>query len=154
ETWDAVVRFLAGKGGSWEILFVCDGCADDTPARLTELLEHGPANVRLLSYPVNRGKGHAVRRGLEAARGQWRIFTDIDLAYRVEDIERLAATLQAGAEVAIASRVHAESRVVVPTRWLGYAHRRQWQSLIFGTLVRRLLPVKQNDTQAGLKGFS
>lgn len=153
-TWDAVSRFLAEGRESWEVLFVCDGCTDDTAACLTELVARGPGNIRLLSYAPNRGKGHAVRRGLEAARGQWRVFTDVDLAYRFDDVARLAGALRAGADVAIASRMHPESRVVVPTRLYGYAYRRHLQSLIFSTVVRRLLPLKQHDTQAGLKGLS
>jgi glycosyltransferase involved in cell wall biosynthesis len=153
-TWQAVEKFLRAGSGEWEVLFVCDGCTDDTSARLTERIAQGPDHVRLISYPVNRGKGHAIRRGMEAARGQWRIFTDVDLAYRFEDILRIADTLRAGADVAIASRLHPDSRVVVPTRWQGYAYRRHFQSLIFSTLVRRLLPLSQRDTQAGLKGLS
>ena len=153
-TWDAVGRFLAASPESWEVLFVCDGCTDATPALLTERLAHGPAAIRLLSYAPNRGKGHAVRRGLEAARGQWRVFTDVDLAYGFDDVARLANALRAGADVAIASRMHPDSRVVVPTRLYGYAYRRHVQSLLFSILVRRLLPLRQHDTQAGLKGLS
>ncbi len=169
-TWDAVGRFLQGAGRSWEVLFVCDGCTDGTAERLTELMrqksrqksrqesqqesQQEPPQIRILSYPVNRGKGYAVRRGLEEARGQWRLFTDVDLAYRFEDVARVAATLQAGADVAIGARLHPESRVIVPTRYLGYLYRRQLQSLVFSALVRRLLPLKQRDTQAGLKGLS
>jgi len=101
-----------------------------------------------------RGKGHAVRQGLRAARGQWRVFTDIDLAYGVEDVLRLAQTLQGGADVAIASRYHPQSRVTLPPQLQGYAYRRYLQSLAFSVLVRWLLPVTQKDTQAGLKGLS
>lgn len=153
-TWDSVSRFLHSAGASWEVLFVCDGCTDNTLARLTHLIQHGPKQIRLLSYPDNRGKGHAVRRGLQAAQGRWRLFTDVDLAYRFEDILGVAETLKAGADVAIGSRLHPESRVIVPTRYQGYLYRRQLQSLVFSTLVRRLLPLTQLDTQAGLKGLS
>jgi dolichyl-phosphate beta-glucosyltransferase len=157
-TWDAVGQFLQNAGESWEILFVCDGCTDDTPARLTELIRQDvrnrPEQIRLVSYSGNRGKGYAVRQGLQAARGQWRLFTDVDLAYRFQDVLQVAATLKSGADVAIGSRLHPESRVVVPTRYQGYLYRRQLQSLVFSTVVRRLLPLTQLDTQAGLKGLS
>jgi dolichyl-phosphate beta-glucosyltransferase len=107
-----------------------------------------------VAYAPNRGKGHAVRRGLEAARGQWRLFTDVDLAYGFDDVLRLAETLRAGADVAIASRWHPDSRLIVPTALQGYAYRRHLQSRVFSTLVRWLLPLTQRDTQAGLKGLS
>jgi glycosyltransferase involved in cell wall biosynthesis len=155
-TWQQVQAFRqwAPGEGDWEFLFVCDGCTDGTPERLRTLTQGQGERVRVLSYRKNRGKGYAVRLGLQAARGQWRLFTDIDLAYSFGDIARLADILQNGAEVAIASRVHPESRVLLPPQLLGYLYRRRLQSLIFGTVVRCLLPIKAGDTQAGLKGLS
>jgi dolichyl-phosphate beta-glucosyltransferase len=153
-TWHEVRGFLRRAPGNWEVLFVCDGCSDGTANLLTELTRNDMARVRVLSYHPNRGKGYAVRQGLRAACGQWRVFTDIDLAYGFEDILRLAGKLRDGAEVAIASRFHPESRLLLPPRLQGYAYRRHLQSLIFSTLVRLLLPIRQRDTQAGLKGLS
>ncbi len=153
-TWHEVRSFLRGAWGDWEVLFVCDGCTDDTARRLTALARQEPGRVRVVEYPRNRGKGYAVRQGLRAARGAWRVFTDFDLAYGFEDIIRLADTLRGGADVAIASRYHPESRVLMPPRLQGYAYRRHLQSLVFSALVRLLLPVAQRDTQAGLKGLS
>jgi dolichyl-phosphate beta-glucosyltransferase len=153
-TWQEVRQFLNDHPGAWEILFVCDGCTDGTPARLEELLagEHQP--VQIINYAPNRGKGYAVRRGLEAAKGAWRIFTDIDLAYSLGDVQRLAQVLQSGAEVAIASRLHPDSRVILPPALHGYAYRRHLQSWLFTQLAHHLLPLRQGDTQAGLKGMS
>jgi len=154
-TWAAVLRFVREAADSWEILFVCDGCKDGTAERLEKLLPTAaPARVRLVHYGPNRGKGYAVRRGMEEATGQWRIFTDVDLAYGFDDVLRLAATLRAGADVAIASRLHPQSRLVVPPSLQAYAYRRHLQSLVFSAVVRRLLPLTQRDTQAGLKGLS
>lgn len=154
-TWDAVCNFLRARPDPWEVLFVLDGCTDGTPERLRELArETGEARVRVVSYSPNRGKGYAVRVGLLAARGDWRVFTDVDLAYRFEDICRTADELRSGAEVAIASREHPDSTVQLAPRTLGYAYRRRLQSHIFGGLARSLLPLRQLDTQAGLKGVT
>jgi dolichyl-phosphate beta-glucosyltransferase len=110
--------------------------------------------VRVLSHAPNRGKGYAVRRGLLTARGRWRLFADVDLAYGFDDIARVAAALRAGADVAIASRAHPDSRAVVPAGLAGYVYRRHLQSRLFSLLARLLLPLRQRDTQAGLKGLS
>jgi dolichyl-phosphate beta-glucosyltransferase len=147
-------RFLGRANDLWEVVFVCDGCTDGTPERLREWARSWGEKVRIVSYEPNRGKGHAVRAGLAAARGDWRIFTDVDLAYSFDDIARLAAVLRTGADVVIASRTHPESRVVAPVRLQGYVYRRHLQSWVFSTVVRWLLPVAQRDTQAGLKGLS
>src|ERR1700693_2047626 len=93
-TWPEVARFLDCQTERWEVLFVCDGCTDGAAERLSRLTRSAADRVRVLSYAPNRGKGYAVRRGLEAARGHWRIFTDVDLAYGFEDILRVAATLR------------------------------------------------------------
>ena len=113
-----------------------------------------PGRVRVLSYDRNRGKGYAVRHGMLAARGRWRIFTDVDLAYSFDDIQRLAQTLWSSADAAIASREHPGSRLVIPPNLIGYTFRRHIQSRIFAVLARILLPIHYWDTQAGLKGMS
>jgi dolichyl-phosphate beta-glucosyltransferase len=153
-TWYEVENFLSHVPGNWEIVFVCDGCTDGTPERLKSLTLAESGRVRVLSYSPNRGKGFAVRQGLAAASGQWRLFTDVDLAYGFDDILRVADKLRSGADVVIASRTHPDSQMVLPTRLQGYAYRRHLQSLVFSGLVRCLLPLTQRDTQAGLKGIS
>ena len=154
-TWDAVRDFLRARPDPWEVIFVLDGCTDGTPQRLEQLArETNDSRFRIVSYSPNRGKGYAVRMGLLAARGEWRVFTDVDLAYRFDDIARVADELRNGADVAIASREHPESTIQLPPHFLGYAYKRRLQSKIFGKLARILLPLTQHDTQAGLKGMT
>ncbi len=155
-TWRAVSRFVteqARAGTEWEAVFVLDGCTDGTDDRLAGLGSADP-RVRVLGYPKNRGKGHAVRVGLLAARGAHRIFTDVDLAYSFDDVLRVADALRAGADVAIASREHPGSRIQLPPALLWYTFRRRIQSLLFGAVARHLLGLPHRDTQAGLKGLS
>jgi dolichyl-phosphate beta-glucosyltransferase len=154
ETWHRVRDFLRQADGRWEVLFVCDGCTDGTPERLEKLVRNSSEPIRVLAYPTNRGKGYAVRYGFAAARGQWRVFTDVDLAYSFADVQRLAEVLRDGADAAVACREHSESEVILPATMLGYAFRRHLQSRVFGWLVRRVLPLSHRDTQAGLKGLS
>jgi hypothetical protein len=154
-SWAAVRDFVRSQPEPWEALFVCDGCSDGSDMRLGALAAAAnDPRLRVLSYRPNRGKGYAVRIGLLAARGNWRLFTDIDLAYSFEDIRRVAETLMAGAAIVIASRDHPESQITLSPRLLGYAYRRRWQSKVFGRAARILLPLAQHDTQAGLKGMT
>ena len=154
-TWEAIRQFLAHRPDPWEVLYVCDGCTDGTPERLAQLAEEaGDPRLRVLSYSPNRGKGFAVRMGLLAARGKYRLFTDVDLAYGFDDVVRVADALRAGAPVAIASREHPESLIQLPPHHVGYAYRRRLQSKVFGKLARMLLPIRHRDTQAGLKGMT
>lgn len=144
---------LAASPDRWELVFVCDGCTDET----TEILNHWRperGRVQVIGYAPNRGKGYAVRQGLLAASAPYRLFTDIDLAYPFADVERVLRRLRSGASAVIGSRSHAESIVELPAGTLGYAYRRHLQSQVFGAMVRTLLPLRQHDTQAGLKGFT
>src|SRR5881392_1879604 len=76
---DTVVSLSAFvmRHADWEVLFVCDGCSDDTVERLTRAIGKQARlaeRLRVVSYPLNRGKGFAVRRGLDLARGEYRVF--------------------------------------------------------------------------------
>lgn len=154
-TWESVRAFLAVRPDPWEVIFVCDGCTDGTPELLESLrIEAGDHRLRVISYPQNRGKGHAVRVGMLAATGSVRVFTDVDLAYSFDDIARLADELQRGAQLAVGSRDHPDSLVLVPVRHLKYISRRRRQSCVFSSFARLVLPLALTDTQAGLKGMT
>jgi dolichyl-phosphate beta-glucosyltransferase len=152
-TWHQVADFVRKTGDPWEVIYVCDGCTDRTPDRLRALGATATGPFRVLDFPVNRGKGHAVRSGLAAARGRWLVFTDADLAYGPDDIARVAARLRAGAAVAIGSRDHPDSELVLPPALAGYTFRRHLQSLGFAWLARTVLGLPYRDPQAGLKGM-
>jgi glycosyltransferase involved in cell wall biosynthesis len=173
DTWHAVAAFIAeraARSDPWEAVFVLDGCTDDTPERLGRLAaarrsQFGggnlpqvppapPSRLRIVKYGQNRGKGYAVRTGLLSARGAYRVFTDVDLAYSFDDVLQVAGALRAGAAVAIASRTHPDSRLVLPVACLSAARRRHFQSRVFGSAARMILPLTQRDTQAGLKGVA
>lgn len=155
-TWKATVQFLRARPEPWEVLFVLDGCTDGTAARLNRLiLDAQLPDVRIIDHPQNQGKGHAVRTGLLAARGRVRLFTDVDLAYDFDDVVRVADEVATGVSpVAIASRAHPDSVLMIPDRMLWYAFRRKCQSIAFRTAVRALLGLRHRDTQAGLKAMT
>jgi dolichol-phosphate hexosyltransferase len=78
----------------YELLLVDDGSRDGT----SELLRSSkwPDQVCLLSHDRNRGKGAAIKTGLEAARGTYTTILDADLEYSPEDIPALIEPLQRG----------------------------------------------------------
>lgn len=102
-TFAACVRWLERKGLDWELLLVDDGSTDGTLAIERELAG-GQGRVRLLDHSPNRGKGFAVRRGMLEASGEVRLFLDADFSTPIEEYERLAPALAAGADIAIGVR--------------------------------------------------
>lgn len=152
-TWVQIESFAA-KHPEWEIIFVCDGCTDGTTETLTNLTQQTKLNIRMISYQPNRGKGFAVRLGMLRARAPYRIFTDVDLAYRMEEVLAVAEQLESGQHVVIASRAHRESEIRYSPDMAGYMRRRKLQSFVFSNLARTLIGVQNRDPQAGLKGLS
>ena len=154
-TWYAVRAFLDSRFDDWEVLFVLDGCTDDTALRLDCLSSKcDDDRIRVLSYPQNKGKGYAVRYGLLRARGDVRAFTDVDLAYDFDDVVRVCEAVSEETPFTIACRSHPESLLMIPERLLGYAYRRKGQSHLFRTATRMITGLRYRDTQAGLKAMT
>lgn len=145
--------FLSHEGRGWEVLLVNDGSFDGSSARMDDFALQHPM-VRVLHLQTNQGKGKAVRLGLLAATGRFRIFTDIDLAYDFDQILRVAEALRRGHPMVIASRTHPRSQLKHAPQLKRYLKWRELQSRVFTWIVHRLLPIPHTDTQAGLKGMS
>lgn len=73
---------------TYEVLLVDDGSVD----RTAEIARSYPC--RLIRHPKNRGKGAALRTGLQEARGKKVIFLDADNTYPVEAIPKIARLLE------------------------------------------------------------
>ena len=140
-------------GRDTELILVDDGSSADTTDRLVAYAAREP-EVTLLRNAVNRGKGHAVVRGLLAARGRYRVFTDADLAYPADQIENVVRTLDLGYDVAIACRVMPESRYEMSPAFFRYLYSRHVMSRVFNAVVRLTLIPGILDSQAGLKGLT
>lgn len=95
----------------------------------------------------HRGKGAAVRAGIEAATGDPVAFLDADLTIPVEILAVFLDALDTGADIAIASRYVPGS--VVDRPW--------WRRLmgdIYRAVVHLLVPTDIRDTQCGGKMYT
>ena len=99
------------------VIVVDDGSTDGTDKVLSVLED---STVRVVTHGSNRGKGAAVRTGVETARGELVLVQDADLEYDPDDWPKLLdPVLKGKAHVVYGSRFTGEGRAMRPTQWLG-----------------------------------
>lgn len=138
------LKSFCGNFRDCEVLFVDDGSKDNTLGMLKRF-KKGNKRISIVSYPVNRGKGHAVRTGVLNSRGKKIIFIDSDGSTRPKMIQRMVKMLDSY-DVVVGSRAHKDSRIKtsVPRRLTGVAFN-AYANLLFHNKIR--------DHLCGFKGF-
>lgn len=142
----ALERYLDGHG-SVEVILVDDGSTDGTGALIEATARRDPRIVPV-RMPSNRGKGRALAEGVSVSRGDLVLVTDADLSAPIEELEKLRAAIDTGADVAIASRARRGSRIEV-----SQPIHRVLMGKAYNLLVQLLLLPGIWDTQCGFKLF-
>ena len=130
----------------YEILFSNDGSKDGCDEIVRSLnLPH----VRVTGYPVNQGKGCAVRTAVLEAEGDIVMFTDADLAYGTDVIARVADKFAENpdADVVIGSRN------LNKDGYEGYTLLRKIASKTYIKILCIAGGFKLSDSQCGCKAF-
>ena len=131
---------MQGRGQPYEVLVVDDGSTDATSSVVETLASSAP-EIQLLRAPLRRGKGAAVRRGMQAAVGHLQLFADADGATPIQELARLEQAVASGADLAIGSRTLA-------SRLPDYAVQARLYRTILGNLFNSVVQ------QSGLKGIT
>ncbi len=105
-----------------------------------------PEEGRSFRNTENRGKGYAIRRGIQEARGEVLLLTDADFSTPIEEFTKLYQHMQSGYDIVIGSRSLPESDVQVHQPWV-----REGMGKVFNLLVRIIVLRGFMDTQCGFK---
>ncbi|MDR1993295.1 MAG: glycosyltransferase family 2 protein [Nitrososphaerota archaeon] len=131
---------------SYEIIVSEDGSTDGTDKIVAALAKSNP-NLVLLHSPLRLGKGRAIKNAVNAARGRYIAFMDVDLATDLVCLPKLYEVVKSQGGMAIGSRHIKGSKVQrQPMRTLF--------SLSYNIFVRVLFFDGVRDHQCGFKVMS
>src|SRR3989338_8700311 len=140
---DKVEHFLSQKTYSYEVIIVDDGSKDGSVEFVKEFSSNNP-KFKIIENP-HLGKGGAVTAGVLNSKGDYVLFTDMDQATPIEELDKLLPFFNEGYDIVIGSRK---------------SHRQgaPWSRILMakGMIFLRTFLVGINgisDTQCGFKMF-
>lgn len=128
-----------------QLILVNDGSINVSD-RDTQLLKDKIHDCNIISYADNKGKGFAIRQGVEVASGDIILYTDIDFPYTIDSICKVYDELKysdINIAMGVKDMMYYQS---VPTS-------RKIVSKVLRWLIRVFFSIPFTDTQCGLKGF-
>jgi len=142
----AIDNYFRHKPLTRQIIVVDDGSIDDTTV-VVEGLRKEINDLSVIRCHPNRGKGHAIKIGVELSLGKYILFMDADNSTPIEELERFYPLLKKN-QVVIGSRYLPDSKIVV---------RQPRLRVIIGRLANMLIQCfildGVKDTQCGFKAF-
>lgn len=144
-TLEQVLAFLHKQNYSFEVIVVENGSADRTFEIAQEYAKNHSSVIVLKEQ--QRGKGNAVRRGMLAAKGEYRFICDADLSMPIEEVAKFIPPQLTDFDIAIGSReAHGAVRYNEPL----YRH---FGGRAINLIIRLFILSGFQDTQCGFKCF-
>lgn len=140
----SIARLESELGLKPGIILVDDGSSKGFLAADVKRLEE--LGVHVIRSKPNQGKGAALRVGIAVSQAENIIFTDVDFPYTIPSVVAIAASLKKGTDLVVGVRDKSYYASVPPMRRLISKSLRK--------IMRLVLRIPVDDTQAGLKGVS
>jgi glycosyltransferase involved in cell wall biosynthesis len=134
---DQFHEVIVRAGHDWEVILVDDGSTDKTAERARDASIHYHW-LRVVSYPHNRGLTAALDTGFQNARGTIYVFYPADMQYHPQDIPKMIARIDRGADIV--------------TGWKQGKYNKRFVSSIYNFLCRALFHIKVHDLNS-VKAF-
>lgn len=138
--------FIKNKHFIYELIVVNDGSKDKTLHLLKQYKKE--AHFSLISYSKNKGKGYAIKKGVEKAKGSHIVFMDIDLSTPPEMLTLLTKHIFHG-DIIIGTRKNKMAVLLTHQSFI-----RENMGRFFTWLSHHILSVSVSDFTCGFKCFS
>lgn len=144
-TLEEIFSFLERQSYTSEVIVVENGSSDKTLSIANDFANEHSSLVVI--HEERNGKGNAVRRGMIAARGEYRFICDADLSMPIDDLPKFLPPNIEDFDIAIGSREASGSIRYnePPYRHIG--------GRAINLAIRLLILPGLNDTQCGFKCF-
>lgn len=122
------------------VIVVDDGSRDNTASEATA------GGAEAISYPGNRGKAHAMRKGFERCGAyDFVVVLDGDLQHQPEEIPILLKCLEDGGDLCIGSRILSGAEGMPPQR--------RFSNWFASRLISFLIKQRVTDPQSGFRAI-
>jgi len=147
----SMLEYLSRHASNAEIIIVDDGSSDDTTEVARSILnDRCTMASNMIRYEKNRGKGYAVRIGLQSASADIAIFSDADLSTPISEMEKLIVPIRSGeCDITFGSRAIDRSLIGTHQPW-----QREQGGKVMNLIIRMLSGLPFSDTQCGFKAFN
>lgn len=140
-----LLKYLKNTALAYEVVIVDDGSKDNNQTNDLALKN----KCICIKSDVNKGKGNALRLGIEKAKGEYIVFTDADLPYDFKHLAIIYDILKKEEyKIVIGDRNLDESEYFEKTSKI-----RNFGSWLVAIFVSVFFYKNWKDTQCGLKGF-
>src|SRR5690606_10676654 len=107
------------------------------------------AEVKIVSYKINRGKGYAIKRGMLASNTDYSLMVDADMSTKLSELKKFSSFIKNNVDVVVGTRKNGESTVTLPQPLY-----RQLMGRVFTLLSNIILNTWVTDFTCGFKLFS
>jgi glycosyltransferase involved in cell wall biosynthesis len=128
------------------LIVVNDGSNENMDYDAQRSIHDQVDSLNFIDYAPNKGKGYALRRGIQASSAPFCIYTDVDFPYEESSLVKIYRAFQKGNANVVVGVRNAEYYNHVPRARIVI-------SKIFRWMIRNILSLSITDTQGGLKGF-
>lgn len=135
------------------VIFVDDGSTDNSKLliRKASLLIGAilKTNIKLISYPQNKGKGFAIKQGLLYASSDYTFFFDADISTPLWEVSKFLPYFKDDIDLVVGTRKTQGSEVIIHQ-----SHLREFLGQAFTLFTKIFLGLKVSDITCGFKAIS